>query len=81
MNEDIFMAPVSCTGHMKNTDSDIQEITEQIHRLLLQVKEDGHLTILCKSLQMFFQFSKVALNKSSSGFLEIFRSFSLDFQL
>uniref|UniRef100_A0A3B5M7I5 Period circadian protein homolog 2 n=1 Tax=Xiphophorus couchianus TaxID=32473 RepID=A0A3B5M7I5_9TELE len=36
MNEDIFMAPVSCTGHMKNTDSDIQEITEQIHRLLLQ---------------------------------------------
>ncbi|XP_043989702.1 period circadian protein homolog 2 isoform X5 [Gambusia affinis] len=36
MNEDIFMAPVSCTGHMKNMDSDIQEITEQIHRLLLQ---------------------------------------------
>ncbi|KAM4728951.1 period circadian protein homolog 2 isoform 2-T3 [Anableps anableps] len=36
MNEDIFMAPVSCMGHIKNMDSDIQEITEQIHRLLLQ---------------------------------------------
>lgn len=36
MNEDIFMAPVSSMGHRKNMDSDIQEITEQIHRLLLQ---------------------------------------------
>ncbi|XP_012706715.2 period circadian protein homolog 2 isoform X1 [Fundulus heteroclitus] len=36
MNEDIFMAPVSSMGHIKNMDSDIQEITEQIHRLLLQ---------------------------------------------
>ncbi|MEQ2290125.1 hypothetical protein AMECASPLE_000300 [Ameca splendens] len=36
MNEDIFMAPDSPMGHIKNMDSDIQEITEQIHRLLLQ---------------------------------------------
>ncbi|XP_014880303.1 period circadian protein homolog 2-like isoform X1 [Poecilia latipinna] len=36
MNEDIFMTPLSSMGHMKNMDSDIQEITEQIHRLLLQ---------------------------------------------
>ncbi|XP_015227961.1 PREDICTED: period circadian protein homolog 2-like isoform X3 [Cyprinodon variegatus] len=36
MNEDIFMTPVSSMGHIKNMDPDIQEITEQIHRLLLQ---------------------------------------------
>ncbi|XP_047224673.1 period circadian protein homolog 2 isoform X3 [Girardinichthys multiradiatus] len=36
MNEDIFMSPDSPMGHIKNMDSDIQEITEQIHRLLLQ---------------------------------------------
>ncbi|XP_054888993.1 period circadian protein homolog 2 isoform X2 [Poeciliopsis prolifica] len=36
MNEDIFTTPASSMGHMKNMDSDIQEITEQIHRLLLQ---------------------------------------------
>ncbi|XP_017278031.1 period circadian protein homolog 2 isoform X2 [Kryptolebias marmoratus] len=36
MNEDIFMPPVSAVGRMKTMDSDIQEISEQIHRLLLQ---------------------------------------------
>uniref|UniRef100_A0A672MUX0 Period circadian protein homolog 2 n=1 Tax=Sinocyclocheilus grahami TaxID=75366 RepID=A0A672MUX0_SINGR len=38
VNEDVFAAPATAEG--KSIDSDIQEITEQIHRLLLQV---GHL--------------------------------------
>ncbi|KAM6918615.1 period circadian protein homolog 2 [Xenentodon cancila] len=36
VNEDVFSAPTSTIPHMKTMDSDIQEITEQIHRLLLQ---------------------------------------------
>uniref|UniRef100_A0A8C7ZVL1 Period circadian protein homolog 2 n=1 Tax=Oryzias sinensis TaxID=183150 RepID=A0A8C7ZVL1_9TELE len=36
VNEDVFMSPVSADGHMKTMDSDVQELTEQIHRLLLQ---------------------------------------------
>ncbi|XP_030608629.1 period circadian protein homolog 2 isoform X2 [Archocentrus centrarchus] len=36
VNEDIFMAPASGVREMKTMDSDVQEITEQIHRLLLQ---------------------------------------------
>uniref|UniRef100_A0A3B4U0C2 Period circadian protein homolog 2 n=1 Tax=Seriola dumerili TaxID=41447 RepID=A0A3B4U0C2_SERDU len=36
VNEDVFVAPVSSVSEMKTMDSDIQEITEQIHRLLLQ---------------------------------------------
>ncbi|XP_054623012.1 period circadian protein homolog 2 isoform X2 [Dunckerocampus dactyliophorus] len=36
VNEDVFMAPVSDGAQKKTMDSDIQEITEQIHRLLLQ---------------------------------------------
>lgn len=40
VNEDVFVAPASLLSEMKTMDSDIQEITEQIHRLLLQVRED-----------------------------------------
>lgn len=40
MNEDIFMPPLSAVGQMKTMDSDIQDISEQIHRLLLQVRQD-----------------------------------------
>lgn len=36
MNEDVFVAP-SSAAEVKTVDSDIQEVTEQIHRLLLQV--------------------------------------------
>ncbi|XP_008292730.1 period circadian protein homolog 2 isoform X3 [Stegastes partitus] len=36
VNEDVFVAPASAAKEMKSMDSDIQEITEQIHRLLLQ---------------------------------------------
>ncbi|GAA6234466.1 period circadian protein homolog 2-like isoform X4 [Lates japonicus] len=36
VNEDVFVAPASPLSEMKTMDSDIQEITEQIHRLLLQ---------------------------------------------
>ncbi|XP_078791324.1 period circadian protein homolog 2 isoform X4 [Oryzias latipes] len=36
VNEDVFMSPVCADGHMKTMDSDVQELTEQIHRLLLQ---------------------------------------------
>ncbi|XP_077378100.1 period circadian protein homolog 2 isoform X2 [Festucalex cinctus] len=36
VNEDVFMAPLSAGSESKVMDSDIQEITEQIHRLLLQ---------------------------------------------
>ncbi|XP_053186271.1 period circadian protein homolog 2 isoform X2 [Scomber japonicus] len=36
VNEDVFMAPTSAVAKTKTMDSDIQEITEQIHRLLLQ---------------------------------------------
>lgn len=39
MNEDVFVTPPSSVAEMKNMDSDIQEVTEQIHRLLLQVRE------------------------------------------
>lgn len=38
VNEDVFVAPVSPVSDIKTMDSDIQEITEQIHRLLLQVR-------------------------------------------
>lgn len=40
VNEDVFVAPSSAVAEMKTSDSDIQEITEQIHRLLLQVSHD-----------------------------------------
>ncbi|XP_070775653.1 period circadian protein homolog 2 [Enoplosus armatus] len=36
VNEDVFVAPASAVNEMKTMDSDIQEVTEQIHRLLLQ---------------------------------------------
>ncbi|KAK5919558.1 hypothetical protein CgunFtcFv8_023438 [Champsocephalus gunnari] len=36
VNEDVFSAPVSTVIEMKTMDNDIKEITEQIHRLLLQ---------------------------------------------
>ncbi|XP_055084537.1 period circadian protein homolog 2 isoform X2 [Periophthalmus magnuspinnatus] len=36
VNEDVFVAPVSAIREMKTMDPDIQDITEQIHRLLLQ---------------------------------------------
>ncbi|KAG8014171.1 Period circadian protein-like protein 2 [Nibea albiflora] len=36
VNEDVFLAPASTVAEMKTMDSDIQEVTEQIHRLLLQ---------------------------------------------
>ncbi|XP_077471679.1 period circadian protein homolog 2 isoform X3 [Stigmatopora argus] len=36
VNEDIFMPPLSAASETKAMDSDIQEVTEQIHRLLLQ---------------------------------------------
>uniref|UniRef100_A0AAX7UR88 Period circadian protein homolog 2 n=1 Tax=Astatotilapia calliptera TaxID=8154 RepID=A0AAX7UR88_ASTCA len=36
VNEDSFMGPVSGVKEVKTMDSDVQEITEQIHRLLLQ---------------------------------------------
>uniref|UniRef100_A0A674PGC5 Period circadian protein homolog 2 n=1 Tax=Takifugu rubripes TaxID=31033 RepID=A0A674PGC5_TAKRU len=35
VNEDVFVAPTSA-AEVKTVDSDIQEVTEQIHRLLLQ---------------------------------------------
>ncbi|XP_076000671.1 period circadian protein homolog 2 isoform X1 [Genypterus blacodes] len=36
VNEDVFRAPGSAVGEMKTMEPDIQEITEQIHKLLLQ---------------------------------------------
>ncbi|KAM3866226.1 period circadian protein homolog 2 [Diretmus argenteus] len=36
VNEDVFVASAPVPSEMKMVDSDIQEITEQIHRLLLQ---------------------------------------------
>ncbi|XP_054479590.1 period circadian protein homolog 2 isoform X2 [Anoplopoma fimbria] len=36
VNEDVFVGPLSAVREMKTMESDIQEITEQIHRLLLQ---------------------------------------------
>lgn len=40
VNEDVFAAPT--TAEAKSIDSDIQEITEQIHRLLVQVRNLIH---------------------------------------
>lgn len=37
MNEDVFLTP-TFAAEGKAMDSDIQDITEQIHRLLLQVR-------------------------------------------
>lgn len=45
MNEDVFMAPASTVAEVKPMDSDIQELTEQIHRLLLQVRGYGRIEI------------------------------------
>lgn len=39
VNEDVFVASSSNVAEMKTMDSDIQELTEQIHRLLLQVRD------------------------------------------
>ncbi|KAM9844851.1 period circadian protein homolog 2 [Aulostomus maculatus] len=36
VNEDVFVAPSSAVAEKKSMDSDIQEIIEQIHKLLLQ---------------------------------------------
>ncbi|XP_070829845.1 period circadian protein homolog 2 isoform X2 [Chaetodon trifascialis] len=36
VNEDVFVPPMSTVAETKSMDSDIQEVTEQIHRLLLQ---------------------------------------------
>uniref|UniRef100_A0A8C6SP23 Period circadian protein homolog 2 n=1 Tax=Neogobius melanostomus TaxID=47308 RepID=A0A8C6SP23_9GOBI len=44
VNEDVFVAPVSVTGEMKTLAPDIQAITEQIHRLLLQVRIEPIIT-------------------------------------
>ncbi|XP_032386625.1 period circadian protein homolog 2 isoform X3 [Etheostoma spectabile] len=42
VNEDVFAAPASTVQEMKTMDSDIQDLTEQIHRLLLQpVRNSG----------------------------------------
>lgn len=38
VNEDVFAAPVTAEG--KAMDSDILDITEQIHRLLVQVRQN-----------------------------------------
>lgn len=38
MNEDVFVAPPSTVAEVKASETDIQELTEQIHRLLLQVR-------------------------------------------
>ena len=39
LNEDVFTPPVPSPA--LSLDSDIQELSEQIHRLLLQVRVDG----------------------------------------
>uniref|UniRef100_A0A8B9I093 Period circadian protein homolog 2 n=1 Tax=Astyanax mexicanus TaxID=7994 RepID=A0A8B9I093_ASTMX len=49
VNEDVFAAPPTAEG--KVMDSDIQEITEQIHRLLLQVEPENSTFSLAESLQ------------------------------
>lgn len=49
VNEDVFVAPASAISKMKTMDSDIQEITEQIHRLLLQVNDNKELNGLNQS--------------------------------
>lgn len=41
VNEDVFVGAASTVREMKTMESDIQEITEQIHRLLLQVRWDA----------------------------------------
>uniref|UniRef100_A0A8C1FU76 Period circadian protein homolog 2 n=1 Tax=Cyprinus carpio carpio TaxID=630221 RepID=A0A8C1FU76_CYPCA len=55
VNEDVFAAPAAAEG--KSIDSDIQDITEQIHRLLLQ-------TNLAALLKSFFFLSAESLQKS-----------------
>uniref|UniRef100_A0A8C1XLM7 Period circadian protein homolog 2 n=1 Tax=Cyprinus carpio TaxID=7962 RepID=A0A8C1XLM7_CYPCA len=51
VNEDVFAAPAAAEG--KSIDSDIQDITEQIHRLLLQVRKlnDSPFFLSAESLQ------------------------------
>lgn len=48
VNEDVFAAPSVSEG--KPVDTDIQDITEQIHRLLLQVPE-------LKNIFIYYSFS------------------------
>uniref|UniRef100_A0AAY4EXX4 Period circadian protein homolog 2 n=1 Tax=Denticeps clupeoides TaxID=299321 RepID=A0AAY4EXX4_9TELE len=52
VNEDVFLAPATVEG--KTMDTDIQELTEQIHRLLLQVCiETLHMVITEILLRIF----------------------------
>ncbi|KAF3858243.1 hypothetical protein F7725_011444 [Dissostichus mawsoni] len=47
VNEDVFSAPVSTVIEMKTMDNDIQEITEQIHGLLLQPVHNSGSSVYC----------------------------------
>uniref|UniRef100_A0A7N8X6Y0 Period circadian protein homolog 2 n=1 Tax=Mastacembelus armatus TaxID=205130 RepID=A0A7N8X6Y0_9TELE len=64
VNEDVFVAPVSPVREMKTMDSDIQEITEQIHRLLLQALK---CLLLINIFCSLFSLAEPALLKDQTG--------------
>ncbi|KAJ4936842.1 hypothetical protein JOQ06_001428 [Pogonophryne albipinna] len=68
VNEDVFSAPVSTVIEMKTMDNDIQEITEQIHRLLLQpVHNSGYCSLNRNDHLVGMSSSNESLNNSNGA--------------
>uniref|UniRef100_A0A8D3D1G7 Period circadian protein homolog 2 n=1 Tax=Scophthalmus maximus TaxID=52904 RepID=A0A8D3D1G7_SCOMX len=74
VNEDVFVAPVSSVGETKTMDSEIQEITEQIHRLLLQTLTKGISLVLSGSIGSM-GFSPIKSNLNRKVHPQIFHHF------
>ncbi|CAK6966868.1 period circadian protein homolog 2 isoform X4 [Scomber scombrus] len=71
VNEDVFVAPTSAVAETKTMDSGIQEITEQIHRLLLQPVHNrgssGHGSLNSNDHLLALTSSSESLNNSSGS--------------
>uniref|UniRef100_A0A8C5AM97 Period circadian protein homolog 2 n=1 Tax=Gadus morhua TaxID=8049 RepID=A0A8C5AM97_GADMO len=56
VNEDVFVAPAPKPGETKTIDPDVPEITEQIHRLLLQVRDEPDALAENRNISLCFNF-------------------------
>ncbi|XP_015681943.1 period circadian protein homolog 1 [Protobothrops mucrosquamatus] len=66
LNEDVFTAPKALKS--KALDVDIQELSEQIHRLLLQPVHSSGALGLCSNSASHEQFLSIASSSDSNGF-------------
>ena len=55
VNEDVFVAPAPKPGETKTIDPDVPEITEQIHRLLLQVRDEPDALAENRNIRFFLR--------------------------